>query len=270
MLVVPRMTALGLSAVGHLMVYKLSEWLWGASTERALWFFQHWGRRACAWLRVEVQVRGGAYGPPCIYVCNHRSHLDIPLLAWALGTTFLSRADVATWPLVGAAARATAAVFVDREDPYSRARAARALHRHMRTASIVVFPEGTTAGGTLPGRFQVGLFRLVRRLNRPIVPVTIRYSHRTAYWADDTPFGTHLRVQVLGGPRLSSVIHIGQPIACAEYPDAAALSQAVYRAICRPIEELGELVGDREYPWGTGAPPALGGNAPQALAGSAH
>lgn len=249
------MAALAVSAAGHLTLYKISERVSGASAERALWFFQHWGKRACAWLRLDVQVCGAASPPPCIYVSNHRSHLDIPLLTRVLGLPFLSRADVAGWPLVGTAARVTGAVFVDRDDPYSRARAARALHRHVGIASVVVFPEGATTGEALPRPFHLGLFRLVHRLNRPVVPVTIRYSRRAVYWADDTSFGTHLRSRVLNGPRLSSAVHIGHSIAPAAYGDAAALSQAVYRAVCRPIEEFGELVGDREDPYDIGRSP---------------
>ena len=59
-----------------------------------------------------------------LVVANHRSYLDILVLAGHLGAdaTFLSRHDVGDWPVVGRAARDTGVVFVDRDAPQHRAR----------------------------------------------------------------------------------------------------------------------------------------------------
>ncbi len=235
--------ALFSSALCHLGFYEASARLWGPSRRRAVRVLQHWGRRACAWLRVDVRVHGRPFAEPCVYMCNHRSYLDVPLLAGVLGATFMSRADVASWPVVGAAARAAGVVFVERGDLHRRARAARAVARRTDAVSVVVFPEGTTCGERLPAAFHPGLFRLLHRPGSVhVVPVTIRYSDRRAYWVDECTLRQHVRTRVLHGPRLKADVHIGAALAAGAYADPTAFVNAVYAAVSRPIEECGELV----------------------------
>jgi len=201
---------------------------------------QRWSARACGWLRLDVQLHGVPSPATCVYVANHRSYLDVPVLSSVLGASFMSRADVAGWPVVGAVARDIGAVFVNRDDAHGRARAALALVRRLETASVVVFPEGTTGGARLPGPFHPGLFRLLHRTDARVVPVTIRYSDRRAYWTDDVSMSDHLRTRVFGVSRLAAAVHVGEGFGAREHADAASLAGAVYRAVCRPIDELGE------------------------------
>jgi 1-acyl-sn-glycerol-3-phosphate acyltransferase len=190
-----------------------------------------------------VHVDGRFSGTPCVYLSNHRSYLDIPMLGGVLGACFLSRADVESWTVIGASARAIGTVFIDRDDPGSRVRAARALARRVRSHSIIVFPEGTTGGDRLPQPFAGGLFRLLGRLRVPIVPVTIRYSDRRAYWIDQRTIAEHLKACLTAQPRVTASVHVGAPLASATYPDPDELAAAAYGAVCAPIHALGELAG---------------------------
>jgi 1-acyl-sn-glycerol-3-phosphate acyltransferase len=230
-----RVAELAAAAVWHLGLYYASMPLCGRSRLRALALLQRWAHRSCRLLRIETQVHGHPHAGPCVYVSNHRSYLDIPLLAAVLGVGFLSRADVAAWPLVGRAARAIGSVFVDRDDVHVRARAALTLAR--RSESIVVFPEGTTRGDRLPGDFSPGLFRLLRHIDMPLIPITIRYSDRRVYWDDDSTLAQHLRTRALEGPPVTAAVHIGEPMPAAYRCDATA----VVRAVSKAIEEFGEL-----------------------------
>ena len=229
------------SAVGHIWLYQLTAPLRGRSPGRAVWWLQHWSLCTFRWLGLQVRVDGTPSRTPCLYVSNHRSYLDIPLLSGVLGAGFMSRADVASWRVVGTAARLIGTIFVDREDMHGRVRAARALARRLCAGSVVVFPEGTTTGELAPGPFHPGLFRLLHRLRVPVVPVTIRYSDRRAYWVDDIGMGEHLRRRVLDGSPLAASVHVGRSLVPDEHADAEALEDAVRRAVFRPIEELGEL-----------------------------
>lgn len=229
------------SAIAYLSAYRLSAAVAGPSHGRALRLFRRWCRRSVRRLGIDVRVDGRPPEGRCVFVANHRSYLDVLVLAEALGATFLSRADVADWSLVGPTARAIGAVFVDREDAHSRFRAARALLRRLRTGSVVVFPEGTTTGAALPGPFEPGLFHLLARSDARLVPVTLRYSRRDAYWIEDIDLRTHLRTRVVGGPPLVATVHVGQVLAHAA-GDGECLRDAVYRAVAAPIEAGGELV----------------------------
>ncbi len=237
----PALTALLATAYARLWLYDLSSRLRGPDPDRAAAILGRWNRWAWAHLRLQVRINGWRATGPRVYVSNHRSYLDIPVLSGVLDATFLSRADVSSWPLVGAVARRIGTVFVARDDPQGRMRAARTLMRRVRTAGIVVFAEGTTGGDRLPGPFHDGLFRLMQRLGTPVVPITVRYSDRKAYWTDDVTLWEHLRDRVYCGAPLTCTVDIGEEIRAGEYADASSLAHAVRVAVCRPIEEGGEL-----------------------------
>jgi 1-acyl-sn-glycerol-3-phosphate acyltransferase len=211
------------------------------SPRRYAAWFRAWCRAACRHLGLHMRLLGVPSDVPSVYISNHRSYLDILLLGGVLDASFLSRDDVADWPLIGVAARGLGTVFIDRDDPRSGARAARALIRCLRARSVVVFPEGTTGGEHLPPPFADGLFRLLERLEAPVVPVTIRYSDRSAYWTA-LDIGAHLRTRVLPRTPLDVAVHLGAPLRAASFADPGAFAAATYRAVCEPIETLGELV----------------------------
>src|SRR5207247_8928213 len=134
----------------RLWLYRLSALWRGQSAHRGVRALPHWSRRSWRWLCLDVRVHGAPSNTPRIYVSNHRSYLDIPVLSGVLGASFISRADVATWPLVGAAAKAVVTVFVNRADRYASAHAGRRLMRHVRKLSVLVLPEGTTTRDRFP------------------------------------------------------------------------------------------------------------------------
>jgi 1-acyl-sn-glycerol-3-phosphate acyltransferase len=235
------LAALTLAAAWKLYRYRLRAAVLGPDLARAVAVLRGWSRTAWRHLGLDVHVEGAVPADAVVYVANHRSYLDIPLLSGVLGATFVSRADVADWTLVGAAARAAGVVFVARDDLRGRIRAARALARRLRAGSVVVFAEGTTTGGRLPAAFHAGLFRLLHHLRVPVVPVTVRYGDRRAYWVDDVSLGAHLLHRVLAEPRLGATVHVGPALEPRRFTDAEELRRAAYAAVCRPLEEHGEL-----------------------------
>jgi len=239
-----RLTPIVAAAVGALGTYRVTARCVGPSADRALALFQRWCRWVWPRLRVDVRVDGRVSAVPCVYLSNHRSYLDILVLGGVFGACFLSRSDIASWPVIGASAQAIGTVFIDRDDPHSAARAARALVRRLRSHSIIVFPEGTTGGGHLPQPFAGGLFRLLSRLRAPIVPVTIRYSDRAAYWIDQRPIAEHLTDYMMAPRRLATSVHIGAALAIQASDAPEELAERAYDAVCAPIAALGELTAE--------------------------
>jgi 1-acyl-sn-glycerol-3-phosphate acyltransferase len=230
----------------YLACYRATKLLTGPSPARALRLFRRWSRLTCATFRIEVRVVGEPVEGHCVYIANHRTYLDIPVLASAIEATFLSNDDVAALPIVGAAARELGVIFVDRGDMHARVRAARALGRVTRGASVIVFPEGTTSGTELPRPFHPGLFRLLHRRGATVVPVTIRYDDRRTYWVENLTMADHLRRNVFPVERVIAEVRIGAPLAAGIATDGDALCEAVQAAVAAPIRELGELVGGDE------------------------
>ncbi len=175
-------------------------------------------------LGVAAVIEGQPPEGLCVIVANHRSYIDIPLVMSMMPSIFLSKIEIAAWPLFGTAARLTSTVFVDRDDPTSRRHAFAALGEVIdRGERVVVFPEGTTSTGPGCLPFRTGAFRLAAARGLPIVPVAIAYHDRDAAWVDDTSFVAHF-LECFRARRVAVSVTIGDAI---RDPDPGALRERV-------------------------------------------
>lgn len=186
---------------------------------------QRWCRRLLAILNVDVQVHGPLLGGPVMLVGNHVSWLDIPVIASVRPCYFLSKAEVAGWPVIGWLARSVGTLFIRRGAGESRNKAAEIEARLALGHSILVFPEGTTTDGVGVRRFFPQLF-VAAGAAAPVQPVAIRYRDRhgavdtgLAFIGDDE-FHHHLW-RVLGRRRIRVRLSFAGPLA-GEDPKALA------------------------------------------------
>lgn len=151
-------------------------------------WLRNWARGVLRIFGVQLTLEGPA--PPLprgarLVVSNHRSPLDILTLISLFGGRILSRADLARWPIVGAAARQAGTIFVDRESDASGARAIRTIRRHLAAGStITVFPEGTTYPGDEVRPFRPGAFLPLRGLDVELFPVGLAYPAGIEFWQE--------------------------------------------------------------------------------------
>ena len=97
---------------------------------------------------VRAKVEGAPLTPPTLAIANHVSWLDILILGGATGTAFVSKADIASAPLVGWLADQNHTLYVERaarSDAHSQVR--RIAEGIERQQPLTVFPEGTTGDG---------------------------------------------------------------------------------------------------------------------------
>lgn len=205
-----------------------------------------WVRRWAALLLrlfdITVVVRGEVPAPTRsgqrgrLIVANHRSAIDIGVLLSTFGGTMLSRADLATWPVLGAAARSVGTVFVERTSARSGAEAIRTIQRHLEDGrTIALFPEGTTFAGDEVRPFHGGAFVAAVRAQAEILPVGLAYpSGSGAAFLNET-FLAHLgRMASSGSTRMG--LAVGAPIAFEKGIRAGALADRAHAAVS-------ELVG---------------------------
>jgi len=138
-----------------------------------------WSREALPLLRVEVQ-RMGVIEPvatPALFVGNHLSYLDIPVLMSQVPVVFLGKAEITRWPILGAAGRRAGMVFVQRESDGSRRQAVRAITDCLtnRGMSLGLFPAGTTSSDE-SRPWRPGAFRVAREGGLPIQPFRLTYE----------------------------------------------------------------------------------------------
>lgn len=121
-------------------------------------------------------MRGRSY----IFMSNHQSNFDIPVLYSALPVQFrwLAKAELFKIPIFGWGMRGAGYISIDRSNRQSAfeslAKAAQAIRGG---TSVMIFPEGTRSrdGSLLP--YKKGGFVMAVDAGVPIVPVVIAGTH---------------------------------------------------------------------------------------------
>ena len=176
-----------------------------------------------------------------LVVANHQSAFDIAVLGAYFGGSFVSRADVERWPVLGQLAADAHTLFVDREDRASGAQAIRTMRRRLRDGqTITVFPEGHTARGDVVDPFQPGSFAAARGLDAEIVPVGIAYAPATEY-IEASLLG-HL-VEVGGRGHTRVALAVGPSLGTSE--SAERLAEAAHEAVQRAFHSARRALADR-------------------------
>jgi len=132
-------------------------------------------------LGVRVEVFGGENlraSRPCVYVTNHQSAYDVPVLAgiYPEGTVLIAKKELRSIPLFGWLYEVTGNLLIDRSsNPGSiqRLKEAETAIRE-RGVSVWIFPEGTR--GKVPGKllpFKKGAFYMAIAAGVPLVPIVV-------------------------------------------------------------------------------------------------
>ena len=141
----------------------------------------HWSRGILKVTGVSLSVEGLENIPKdtaCVFVGNHRSYYDIPLLLASLDKPhgILAKEELEKIPLLNRWMKLLGCVFVKRDDIRASVKAlndATAIVESGR--SFVIFPEGTRYKGEEggAGEFKAGAFRIAIKTGVPVVPVAI-------------------------------------------------------------------------------------------------
>jgi 1-acyl-sn-glycerol-3-phosphate acyltransferase len=175
-----------------------------AIDERARWF----GRRVVELLDIRLTASGAENVPrrAVVYMSNHQSHLDIPMLYATLPSPtirMLGKSELFRIPLWGRGLRAAEFIEVDRSNHVRAVESIEEAARLVRDGvSIYLAPEGTRSRDGRIGKLKKGGFHLALGTGAPIVPVAIRGTIRIL------PRGG--RVMRSGQP---VSVQIGRPIA---------------------------------------------------------
>lgn len=188
-------------------------------------------------LGFDLDVSGPAPSGLFILVANHRSYADVPVIASQVSCAFLSKGEIASWPLFGTAARLGHTVFVQRESRESRRAALASMRRLLRqNVPVAVFPEGTTTAGPGVLPFRWGSFRLSVETRVPIVPAALVYGDARDAWVDEQDFLLHF-LDRFGEIRPRAALRFGPPMLGNDFRELASEAE---RWIRRELRGLGE------------------------------
>ena len=131
------------------------------------------------------QVGKPATDKPTLLVSNHISWLDIPAIGSLAALSFVAKAEVGRWPVVGFLANLQKTIYVDRQKKTDTGRVADEMGERMSGGrAVVLFAEGTSDVGlhVLPFRSAlVGATQAAMKNDGVsemyIQPMAIAYTH---------------------------------------------------------------------------------------------
>lgn len=196
-----------------------------------------WSSAMLKTLGVKVEVQGEVPNVPVLYLPNHRSYIDAVVTAAYFYNSFVIKAEVSRWPLMGIATRNSGHIFVHRSSDKSREETREKVKaRIVEGYSVTVFPEGTTFKG--PGRleFKSGMFYAAAEANFPIVPVAIEYKVQDDAWVGADTFVPHF-LQCFGKPVTHVKMRIGKVM---QSNNALQLKQETEAWVQQSLKEMRE------------------------------
>lgn len=160
-----------------------------------------WGKIALTCLAVKVEIRGTPPEPPFFLVSNHLSYIDIPVYYYCLKTTFVSKAEVKEWPIVGLMARSLGIIFIDRNRKRDVHRVNSIISDRINNhQGVILFPEGRTSAGDKIRPFRPSLLQHPAMEGLHVHYAAIRYqtgekdvpAHLSVAWWEDISLLGHL------------------------------------------------------------------------------
>jgi 1-acyl-sn-glycerol-3-phosphate acyltransferase len=206
-------------------------------------------RALCAVLRIRIRVVGEPVRDRAVlFVSNHVSWADILVIGSITPIAFVSKSEIADWPVVGTAARSQRSVFVDRSRRHRTGDAiAEIVKRLASGTSVVLFAEGTSSDGNRVLPFRSALVGAVKeagaRAERGILiqPMSIGYTglhgipmgrqHRPLVaWYGDLDFMPHIKAFIARGA-VDAVVSYGEPVAADGTADRKAMTKSLEGAV---------------------------------------
>ncbi len=146
-------------------------------------YFAHGCARVWSWLilattGVEVEVEGLSRlepGRTYVFVANHQSIYDIPILFWSLPfqLRIIAKESLGNFPMLGPHLKRTGHMLVDRRHPDRSRILDWARNLTAKGLSLIVFPEGTRSRDGCLGKFKGGGFLLALQSGLPVVPLSV-------------------------------------------------------------------------------------------------
>lgn len=149
-----------------------------------------WSAKLLRVLGVRLTSEGPQAPAPRLITANHISWLDIAAMHAVMPEArFVSKADIATWPLVGALATAVGTLYIERA---SKRDALRVVHKTAEALAagetVAVFPEGTTGAGYPLLPLHGNLLQAAISTHTPLQPVVLRWHQPNVPYSDAAPY----------------------------------------------------------------------------------
>jgi lyso-ornithine lipid O-acyltransferase len=184
-------------------------------------------------LRIDIVTNGAQVtGRPVLIVSNHVSWVDIVVLAAIAPMVFVAKREVASWPLIGAAAKVQKVIFVDRMRRQQTPEANKEIAQRLAEGHpVVLFAEGTSSDGNRILPFRSALIGAVEAVcndagpgELALQPMSICYTAQQGLpmtrnqqplvaWYGDLDFFPHFAAFIRRGA-VTVTVSFGAPVTC--------------------------------------------------------
>ncbi|MGC4060320.1 MAG: lysophospholipid acyltransferase family protein [Aquabacterium sp.] len=227
-----------------LNAYGLSYTVWPRLDEQG-WHNENlrWSRQLLRILGIELTVSGKARPGAKLVVSNHVSWLDIVAINSVVPSRFVSKAEVANWPVIGRLVTIAGTLYLVRERRRDAMRVLGLMSQALRDGhTVAVFPEGTTGSGHGVMHFHGNLLQAAIDAQVPVQPVVLRYSDpqhtispKTAYTGDTTLMQSLWWVVSAKGLRVHATI---LPLQSVLHADRRALAELLHGQILETLNVI--------------------------------
>jgi len=180
---------------------------------------QAWALEMLACIAIKLVVKGTPpVTGPMLLAANHISWIDIVVVHATRHCRFVSKDEIARWPLVSTLANAADTLYITRESRRDAMRVVHQIAQCLRDGDVLaIFPEGTTGDGASLLPFHANLLQAAISADAPVQPVALQFmdgqtgaiSFAPCYVGDDTLWQSLWRT--LRAHNVQAVVQFGTP-----------------------------------------------------------
>ncbi|WP_242400806.1 lysophospholipid acyltransferase family protein [Acetobacter okinawensis] len=240
-------------------------------TAKIRWTRVIWGM-LCRIIGLRITVHGKRAGTvgglrarkrgerPVIYISNHMSWVDVPVLGTLLPSVFVAKGDIEKWPVMGLVSHIGRTIFVSRQRSTTGRERDLMIQRMVEGDNLILFPEGTSSDGSRVLPFMSAFFAIAKLpklkdgMDQSLLPVTYkpgmapliqpvslvydtleglpvsRFRRPVFSWYGDMDLGPHVW-QLLQHKRSHVTVVLHEPLDPDLFPSRKALAQAAWKAV---------------------------------------
>jgi 1-acyl-sn-glycerol-3-phosphate acyltransferase len=196
-------------------------WFWlklkGFSMPLQNWAMGTWGKSILFVCGIKINRNEIPENKHFILMPNHRSYIDIFIVAAFTPAAFVAKAELKNWPFLKTGAKITNTIFVSRAELQSLMATMKKIKKSVSTnIPVALFPEGTTSKGPLTKPFKNGSFKIAADTKIPVIPMAIHFEDENDAWIDDDTFVGHFFRQ-MSKPVTKATVRYGKPLSNSDY-----------------------------------------------------
>ncbi|MAL79074.1 MAG: 1-acyl-sn-glycerol-3-phosphate acyltransferase [Sneathiella sp.] len=204
----------------------------------------------CRLLRVKVVTSGTIEkSRPTLFVLNHISWLDIPVIGSALHGSFVAKREVESYPLIGPISKLQQTIFIERSRPAIKGHKGEMQEHLEKGDNLFLFPEGTSSNGIIIQSFKSAYFGLAERKigdrHLPVQPVTLAYSRMNGIpltrgtmgivaWVGDEELLSHVWEYLKRG-KITAELRFHPPVTIDDYDSRKTMASDCQMTIAKSL-----------------------------------